>query len=77
MVLYLKRTIVQRLVTIDFGLGSFLKRGGELYRNDAEEVVGTPNYSSPQVIDADNAGKPGDNHANQHQGRRRSRDTTG
>lgn len=50
-------TIIQRLVTIDFGLGSFLKRGGTLYKNDAEEVVGTPNYSSPQVIDADNAGE--------------------
>ncbi len=50
-------SMVQRLVTIDFGLGSFLKRGGQLYINDAEEVVGTPNYSSPQVIDADNAGE--------------------
>jgi serine/threonine protein kinase len=50
-------SMVQRLVTIDFGLGSFLKRGGQLYVNDAEEVVGTPNYSSPQVIDADNAGE--------------------
>jgi serine/threonine protein kinase len=31
--------MVQRLVTIDFGLGSFLKRGGQLYNSDAEEVV--------------------------------------
>lgn len=50
-------TITQRLVTIDFGLGSFLKRGGDLYKNDAEEVVGTPNYSSPQVIESDSAGE--------------------
>ncbi len=42
--------VVQRLVTIDFGLGSFLKRGGFLYAHDAEEVVGTPNYNSPQVL---------------------------
>ena len=48
--------IVQRLVTIDFGLGSFLKRGGQLYVKDAEDVVGTPNYSSPQVIDSDQQG---------------------
>lgn len=32
-------TMVQRLVTIDFGLGSFLKRGGILYNSDAEEIV--------------------------------------
>jgi serine/threonine protein kinase len=31
--------MVQRLVTIDFGLGSFLKRGGVLYNSDAEEIV--------------------------------------
>lgn len=50
-------TMVQRLVTIDFGLGSFLKRGGELYKTDAEEIVGTPNYTSPQVIEYDNNGE--------------------
>lgn len=52
-----EEAVVQRLVTIDLGLGSFLKRGGYLYASDADELVGTPNYNSPQIIDADNAGE--------------------